>query len=103
MHNKDNAYILVPIVLILLFTLSFAVVIFFLETIEDNKTGSLTTKDITFEDVQNMIESLPPSDFKSNLLVVLAAEFANDSPELRKLLMIYAQMKVEELLKNNSI
>jgi hypothetical protein len=49
------------------------------------------------------IDALPDSPLKRNLYTTLASEYASDSEELNDLLQTYAEMKIQELEKDNSL
>lgn len=48
-------------------------------------------------------QSLPSTNFKSNLFTVLGAEFGGSSDELNQILRTYSEMKIEEMKKDKSI
>ena len=55
------------------------------------------------EKLEVAIDELPDSPLKRNLYTILASEYASDSEELNDLLQTYAEMKIQELEKDNSL
>jgi len=53
------------------------------------------------EHLLEYINTMPQGDFKSNLLVVIATEFAGDSDNLNELMLEYARMQMQKLQKKN--
>lgn len=50
-----------------------------------------------------VIDEMPDSPLRSNLLTVFGAEFAGSSQELNQILQAYSKMKIQELSKDKSL
>lgn len=60
-------------------------------------------RDVSVEDVVDFIvEKMPESYLRKNLLVVFGAEYSESSDELNELLTAYSQMKLDEMEKEKS-
>lgn len=99
--TKNYDFLTLPIVVLVvscLFALSYMLNDVHSEKLKQHLQKSTLTYASPTERVMNVIESLPEdSVLRSNLYVVLGAEYSGFSGELNETLQTYAEMKLEEL------
>lgn len=66
-----------------------------------SKTTNTPAK--TFLEIQNLIDKLPDSPVKGNLMIIIATEYAGNSAELNEILQQFAKMQMEKLHNKDTI
>lgn len=89
------------IIWIALFTAFFVWLSVHLKPQQDLKKSDVVTtvvqeQNVQPKDVEKWLLALPNSAFKSNMLVVFAAEYGGSSQELNNLLQAFAEIKIQE-------
>lgn len=72
-----------------------------IEKITEDNIISDTSPCETFNKIRDLIKTLPECPLKSNLLIIIATEYAGDSSYLNDLLQDYAKQQILNLSSKN--
>ncbi len=110
MSNKveEKQYEWTSAVCFVLLTIAIAAMVitsvYMVNDVKDSKTSqpTLTVVGSPIQRLKNLIDSLPEdSVLRSNLSVVLGAEYCEDTNDLNELLITYAEFKIKQLEKDS--